>query len=436
MWATNGSVANLLVVMARVPKAEGRRGGITAFVVEADSPGITVERRNAFLGLRGLENSVTRFSDVLVPAENVIGGEGRGLKIALTTLNTGRLSLPAMCVGAGKWSLNVAREWAADRVQWGRPVGEHEAVASKLAFIAATTYGMETMLDLCCLLADDDTNDIRIEAALVKLYASEMAWQIADELIQIRGGRGYETADSLAARGERPAAAEQILRDLRINRIFEGSTEIMHLLIAREAVDAHLSVAGDIIDPEAELGRKVRAGAKAGAFYARWLPSLAVGRGQNPGGYAEYGVLAGHLRQVERASRKLARSTFWAMSRWQGKLERKQGFLGRIVDIGAELFAMSAVCVRAHAERETRPEGVELADLFCRQARVRVAALFRALWENTDSVDAAAAKRILAGRYAFLESGVITPPDDHPWVAPWQPGPSTAQDVRRRIPPP
>ena len=247
--------------MARVPAAEGRRGGITAFVVEGDSPGITVERRNAFLGLRGLENSVTRFHDVFVPAENVIGGEGKGLKIALTTLNTGRLSLPAMCVGAGKWSLNVAREWSAERVQWGRPVGQHEAVAKKLAFIAATTYGMETMLDLCCLLADDDRNDIRIEAALVKLYASEMAWQIADELIQIRGGRGYETADSLAARGERPAAVEQMLRDLRINRIFEGSTEIMHLLIAREAVDAHLSVAGDIIDPEAGLGRKARAGA-------------------------------------------------------------------------------------------------------------------------------------------------------------------------------
>ncbi|GAB3985931.1 acyl-CoA dehydrogenase family protein [Plantactinospora veratri] len=435
LWATNGTVASLLVVMARVPKSEGRRGGITAFVVEADSPGITVERRNAFLGLRGLENSLTRFSDVLVPAENVIGGEGRGLKIALTTLNTGRLSLPAMCVGAGKWSLNVAREWAAERVQWGRPVGGHEAVASKLAFIAATTYGMETMLDLCCLLADDETNDIRIEAALVKLYASEMAWKIADELVQIRGGRGYETADSLTARGERPAAVEQILRDLRINRIFEGSTEIMHLLIAREAVDAHLSVAGDIIDPDAELGRKVRAGARAGAFYARWLPSLAVGRGQNPGGYAEYGHLAGHLRHVERSSRKLARSTFLGMSRWQGKLEHKQGFLGRIVDIGAELFAMSAVCVRANAERETRPEGVELADLFCRQARVRIAALFRALWENTDSVDTAAAKRILAGRYAFLEEGVITPPADLPWVAPWQPGPSTAEDVRRHIPP-
>ncbi len=369
LWATNGTVASLLVVMARVPGTEGRRGGITAFVVEADSPGITVERRNAFMGLRGLENSVTRFHDVFVPGENVIGGEGKGLKIALTTLNTGRLSLPAMCVGARKWALNVAREWAAERVQWGLPVGRHEAIAKKLAFIAASTYGMETMLDLCCMLADDDRNDIRIEAALVKLYASELAWQVGDELIQIRGGRGYETADSLAARGERPIQAEQILRDLRINRIFEGSTEIMHLLIAREAVDAHLSVAGDIIDPDVGLGGKARAGVKAGAFYARWLPTLALGEGQKPTGYAEFGPLAGHLRYVERSSRKLARSTFYAMSRWQGKMERKQAFLGRIVDIGAELFAISAVCVRARAERETRPEGLELADLFCRQAR-------------------------------------------------------------------
>src|SRR5215212_9036371 len=200
LWATNGTVATLLVVMARVPDR-----GITAFVVEGDVPGITVERRNEFLGLRGLENSVTRFHDVFVPEENVIGGLGKGLKIALTTLNTGRLSLPAMCVGAGKWSVNIAREWSAERVQWGRPVGQHEAVAKKIAFMAATTYAMESMLDLSCLIADDDRNDIRIEAALVKLFASEMAWQVADELIQIRGGRGFEKADSLTARGERAA---------------------------------------------------------------------------------------------------------------------------------------------------------------------------------------------------------------------------------------
>jgi alkylation response protein AidB-like acyl-CoA dehydrogenase len=431
LWATNGTLATLLVVMAKVPPSEGHRGGITAFVVEGDSPGITVERRNAFLGLRGLENSVTRFHQVFVPAENIIGREGQGLKIALTTLNTGRLSLPAACVGAGKWCLSVARQWAAERVQWGLPVARHEAVATKLAFIAATTYAMESTLQLCCLLADDDRNDIRIEAALVKLFASETAWLIADELIQIRGGRGYETAESLRARGEKAIPAEQILRDLRINRIFEGSTEIMHLFIAREAVDAHLSVAGDIIDPAAGLGRKARAGVKAGAFYARWLPTLAVGRGQVPGSFAQFGALAGHLRYVERTARKLSRETFYAMARWRGKLERKQGFLSRIVDIGAELFAMSATCVRARTEGD--PAGVELADLFCRQAKVRVEALLTALWRNTDGVDVRAARRIVEGRYAFVEQGIVPLPEDGDWVAAWQPGPSTVDDVRRRL---
>ena len=433
LWATNGSVADLLVVMAAVPPHEGGKGGITAFVVEADTPGITVERRNSFLGLRGLENSVTRFHDVLVPRENVIGAEGKGLKIALTTLNTGRLSLPAMCVGAGKWSLNVARQWASAREQWGLPVGRHEAIAGKIAFIAATTYGMESMLELCCRLADEESHDIRIEAALVKLYASEMAWQVADELIQIRGGRGYETADSLAARGERAIAAEQLLRDLRINRIFEGSTEIMHLLIAREAVDQHLAVAGDIIEPSADLGRKARAGARAGGFYARWLPTLAAGRGQSPRGFSEYGPLAAHLRYVERASRKLARSTFYGMARWQGKMERKQRFLGRVVDIGAELFAISATCVRAHAERGTHPGNVELADVFCRQARLRAEALFDGLWRNNDTRDARLARRVLAGEYAHLEAGVLVPTDEGAWVADATPGPATGPDVRRRI---
>ncbi|HEY2675133.1 MAG TPA: acyl-CoA dehydrogenase family protein [Rugosimonospora sp.] len=432
LWATNGTLATLLVVMALVPKSEGHRGGITAFVVESDSPGVTVERRNSFMGLRGLENSVTRFHDVFVPAENVIAREGQGLKIALTTLNTGRLSLPALCVGAGKWCLAVARQWAAERVQWGLPVAKHEAVAKKIAFIAATTYGLESMLDLACMLADDDRNDIRIEAALVKLYGSEMAWLMADELIQIRGGRGYETADSLAARGERAINAEQILRDLRINRIFEGSTEIMHLFIAREAVDAHLSVAGDIIDPDAPFGRKARAGARAGGFYARWLPTLVVGKGQAPGSFAEYGPLATHVRFIERASRKLARETFYAMARWQGKLERKQGFLGRVVDVGAELFAMSAACVRARASGDAERE---LADLFCRQARLRVEALFSGMWDNTDALDVTAAKRIVEGRYAFLEEGVLPPPQEGDWVETWQPGPSTEQDVRRRIKP-
>ncbi|MFI5911314.1 acyl-CoA dehydrogenase family protein [Dactylosporangium sp. NPDC051541] len=433
LWATNGTLATLFVVMALVPKSEGHKGGITAFVVEGDAEGVTIERRNQFMGLRGLENSVTRFHDVRVPKANVIGGEGQGLRIALSTLNTGRLSLPAMCVGAGKWCLGVAREWSGERVQMGRPIGKYEAVAKKIAFIAGSTYGMEAMLEVSCRLADDNRNDIRIEAALVKLYASELAWKVADELLQIRGGRGYETAESLAARGERAIPVEQILRDLRINRIFEGSTEIMHLAIAREAVDAHLSVAGDIIDPDAGLGRKAKAAGKAGGFYAKWLPTLVAGKGQLPGSFTEFGPLATHLRYVERASRRLARETFYAMARWQGKLEQKQGFLGRIVDIGAELFAMSAACVKARTEQADRPEGVELADLFCRQATLRAEQLFHDLWTNADSVEMAAAKRVLAGRYLSLEEGVIPAPTDGPSTADWEPGPSTEQDVRRRL---
>ncbi|MFI8884434.1 acyl-CoA dehydrogenase family protein [Streptomyces sp. NPDC053813] len=441
LWTTNGVVADLLVVMARVPKSEGHKGGITAFVVEADSPGITVEHRNAFMGLRGLENGVTRFHQVRVPAANRIGPEGAGLKIALTTLNTGRLSLPAMCVGAGKWCLKIAREWSAAREQWGRPVARHEAVGAKISFIAATTFALEAVVDLSSQMADENRNDIRIEAALAKLYGSEMGCLMADELVQIRGGRGFETAESLAARGERAVAAEQLLRDLRINRIFEGSTEIMHLMIAREAVDAHLKVAGDIIDPDKPLSAKAKAGANAAGFYARWLPRLVAGPGQLPRTYAEFNPpghpdLSAHLRYVERSSRKLARSTFYAMSRWQGRMETKQGFLGRIVDIGAELFAMSAACVRAELLRSSDDHGREayrLADVFCHQSRVRVEELFTRLWSNTDDLDRHLVDGILSGAYTWLEDGVVDPSGEGPWIADATPGPSARENVHRTI---
>ncbi len=438
LWTTNGVIAELVVVMATVPEHAGGRGGITAFVVEADSPGITVERRNSFMGLKGLENGLTRFHQVRVPAENRLGREGQGLRIALTTLNTGRLSLPAMCAAAGKWSLKIAREWSGERVQWGRPVGRHAAVAEKISFIAATTFGMEAVLELSTELADAEAKDIRIEAALAKLWTSEMAWQVADELVQIRGGRGYETAASLAARGERAVPAEQVLRDLRINRIFEGSTEIMHLIIAREAVDAHLTAAGDLADPDADLRSKARAAAKASRFYAGWLPQLAAGKGTLPTSYAEFGTLARHLRFAERSSRKLARQTFYAMSRWQAKLEHKQVFLARIVDIGAELFAIVAACVRAEMLRVDNPEQGEtayvLADVCCEHARLRVEALFDRLWDNTDDLDVTIAKRVLEGDFTWLEEGVLDQSEGTgPWIAPWSPGPSDSESVHRPV---
>jgi hypothetical protein len=445
LWTTNGVVADLLVVMARVPKGPGgrgdggQRGGITAFVVEGSADGITVERRNSFMGLRGLENGVTRFHEVRVPAASRIGEEGQGLKIALTTLNTGRLSLPASCAATAKLALKISREWSGERVQWGRPIAEHEAVATKIAFMAATAYALEAIVELSSQMADDKRRDIRIEAALAKLYCSEMASIVADELVQIRGGRGYETAASLAARGERGVPAEQMLRDMRINRIFEGSSEIMRLFIAREAVDAHLTAAGDVIQPGLPAGRRARAAAKAGGFYARWLPTLVTGEGQRPGAYSEFGPLATHLRYAERASRKLARATFYGMARWQGGLERRQGFLGRLVDIGAELFAISAVCVRAQmdasdgAQGERGDTGFELADAFCGQARRRCEELFGQLWSNTDAADAELARKVMSGRYRWLELGIIDPSIPGPWVAEAVPGASKLENVHRHI---
>lgn len=438
LWTTNGVVAELLVVMARVPKSEGHRGGISAFIVEADSPGITVERRNQFMGLRGIENGLTRMHRVRVPVENLIGREGDGLRIALTTLNVGRLALPAMATGSAKWSLKIAREWSRERVQWGKPVGKHEAVARQIAFMAATTYALDAVVELSGQMADEGRNDIRIEAALAKLWSSEMTCRIADDLLQIRGGRGYETAASLAARGERAAPVEQSLRDLRINRIFEGSSEIMRLLIAREAVDAHLTAAGDLAKADADLRQKAAAAVGASGFYAKWLPKLVFGEGQRPTAYSEFGPLAAHLRFVERSSRKLARNTFYGMARWQASLEQKQGFLGRIVDVGAELFAMAAACVRAEAQRAADPvigkQAYELAELFCEQATLRVEGLFHGLWANTDSSDVQLTNDVLEGRYLWLENGILDQSEGTgPWITPWEANESTETNLARRF---
>lgn len=442
LWTTNGVIAELVVVMALVPAhtdADGtkHKGGISAFVVEMDSPGITVENRNAFMGLRGIENGVTRFHQVRVPAANRLGREGQGLKIALTTLNTGRLALPALCVASGRWSLKIAREWSNARTQWGQPVGKHEAVGKKIAFIAASAFALDAVFELSAELADAGQKDVRIEAALAKLWSTEISCRIADELVQIRGGRGFETAESLEARGERAVPAEQQLRDLRINRIFEGSSEIMKLLIAREAVDAHLAAAGDLASMDASLQDKAKAAVGATGFYARWLPKLVAGAGMDPRSYSEFGRLAKQLRFVERSSRKLARQTFYGMGRWQARLEHKQAFLGRIVDIGAELYAMAACCSRAEMMLHTAPEraagAYELAEAYCEQARVRVEEYFDQLWRNTDDGDHSLSRKVLAGEYTWLEAGVLDQSEGTgPWIADAAPGASTKENLHRR----
>ena len=413
LWCTNGTIAELMVVMARTPSktVNGKeKKQITAFIVEASSPGVKVTHRCHFMGLKAMYNGVITFTNVRVPKENVLWGEGKGLKLALITLNTGRLTLPISAVACGKRCLEISRSWANERVQWGRKIGQHDAIAQMIGSMAANTFAMEAVAELCGALADRGESDIRLEAAIAKLYNSEAGWRIVDDTVQIRGGRGYETADSLRARGEMPAPVERIMRDFRINLIFEGSSEIMHLFIAREAVDKHLQVAGDVVMPGKALGQRLAGLVRSALFYGWWYPSRWIGWSFWPK-YAEFAALAPHVRFVERAARRLARGVFHAMLRFGPKLELRQSVLFRLVDVGAELFAMAAVCARARRLLDDEPvagaHAMRLADVFCRQARGRVQAKFRGVWRNEDVPTYQIAQEVLRGEHAWLERGMV-----------------------------
>lgn len=269
LWCTNGTIADVIVVMARHEEDES----ISAFIVEMKWPGVKVENRCHFMGLRALENGVLSFHNVRVPKENLLGQKGKGLKLALITLNTGRLSLPYAIAGVSKKCLEIAREWCREREQWGKPIYKHEAIATKIADLAANTFAMESIANLATALYDNN-RDIRLEAAVAKLFCTETGWRGLDDLLQMRGGRGYETADSLRLRGESPIAIERAFRDFRINRIFEGTSEIMHLFIAREAVDKHLQVAGPLLNKKTPVSKKLMHLPKVIFFYFFWYLSL------------------------------------------------------------------------------------------------------------------------------------------------------------------
>jgi alkylation response protein AidB-like acyl-CoA dehydrogenase len=390
LWCTNGTRASLIVVMARTPTKE-KPHATTAFIVENDRPGVEIVHRCRFMGLRALYNGVIRFTNVMVPKSHIIGGEGKGLKVALTTLNTGRITLPAACTGLARRCLEISTRWAKTREQWGKPIGKHAAVADKVARMAANTFALEAMTHYVSALVDADKNaDVRLEAAIAKLWGTERAWEIANDTMQIRGGRGYETADSLAARHEAPEPVERLFRDARINTIFEGSSEIMRLFIAREALDPHLRVGAEVVNASLPMKQRMRAALRAAKFYAVWLPVKYVPRSVE-GSQSLHPSLLGDMRQVEALSRKLARRLFYAMVMHGPALEKRQVLLGRFVDIGAELFAMSTSIAYASVKSAEATTGasevdhmVHLVQYLCRVSRAKIRGLFRDTLDNSD----------------------------------------------------
>lgn len=409
LWCTNGTLAELIVVMARNPKTNR----INAFVVETEWEGVQVEKRCRFMGLRALANAFMSFDRVRVPRSHLLGEEGDGLKIALVTLNTGRLTLPAATAGLAAMCEEIVRKWSNARVQWGQEIGKHEAVAHANANIARSAFAMDSVSLAVGELADDDRFDLRLEAAAAKEWNTVQAWELIDQALQVRGGRGYETERSLRDRGETPVGTERAMRDARINMIFEGSSEVMHLFIAREAVDRHLDVAETLVDAESSFADKLRALPRVMGFYAWWYPSRYLGWGRWPR-YARYGRLGRHLRFAERMSRKLARSMFHAMARHRAGLEKKQGILFRAVDIGIELFVLTTTVIRAsRLAVHDGPAGEaaeELAELHARMARRRVRERFRALRGNDDAFAYGVGRKLLDGRYDWLERGIMGVP--------------------------
>jgi hypothetical protein len=383
---------------------------ITAFIAEKGMPGFEVVHRCNFMGLKGIQNGLLKFTNVKVPKENIIWGLGQGLKLALITLNTGRLTVPAACTAMAKKSLIIARDWSNQRVQWGAPIGHHEAITSKIAMMAATTFAMDSVTWLSSSMVDQGKTDIRLEAAMSKLFCTEAAWRIADDTVQIRGGRGYETADSLRGRGEEPIPVERFMRDCRINLIIEGTSEIMHLFIAREAMDPHLRRIFPLMSGKTPFGEKLKKGMEAFGHYAFWYPRqwVYLGRWKK---HAKVSLkIRKHISFVERTSHRLARDLFHSMARYQQGLEKRQQVLFRFVNIGTELFAMAAACSRAAylASQDPSDDGPEeLADLFCREAAIRVEREFRSQNHNDDKMIYRVGRQMLEKKYLWLEEGIV-----------------------------
>jgi alkylation response protein AidB-like acyl-CoA dehydrogenase len=412
LWCTNGVIAGTIVVMAQTPpimKNGREKKQITAFIVEKSMPGFEVVHRCRFMGLNGIQNALLKFTNVKVPKENIILGVGQGLKLALVTLNAGRLSLPAGSIGGVRQCLKISRQWGNERKQWGAAIGKHEAGAAKIASMSAHLFSMEAITWMAGTWVDRKSHDIRIEAAMAKIYCSEQTHRIIENTVQLRGGRGYERATSLKARGEIPFPAERALRDSRINMIVEGTSEILRLFVAREALDQHLKIAGNVLNPKLGWGKRLGALLKAAGFYVGWYPWqwLAPLLGTWPR-FAGHGRMGTHLRFAYRTSHRLARTLFHLMLRHGPGLEKKQMQLSRIVDIGIDLFVMTSTVARAEARRGAEyTASQDIADLFCREARLRIRDNFRSIRCNVDAERYQVARQILDGKGTWLEKEVV-----------------------------
>jgi alkylation response protein AidB-like acyl-CoA dehydrogenase len=386
-YITNGAIAKVLTVIARTPAPEKAAGAtsITAFLVTPDMPGFEVtEARMEKLGIRGTVTSRLAFHDMKVPRDNVLGPVGKGLRVALTVLDFGRTTFGATCTGAAKTCLRLTIGHAKTRKQFGLALEEFPLVREKIARMAAHVFAMEAMTRTTASLIDRGLEDYMLETAMLKVYASEVLWEIVNDALQIHGGAGYFTDLPL----------ERMLRDARINQIGEGANDVLRTFIALVGMRGP---GQELL----ELWQSLPRPWKAAREILRYGSRRAEARVSAPDVPVQSDELRPHARRLGGLIQRFDRSIRWELLRHGEGIVELQLVQKRVAEAAIALFA--SACVLSRLDRALSEPGREslaagqrasalyALDLFDRQVRDQLAAL----GENDDRVAIAAADATL-----------------------------------------
>jgi acyl-CoA dehydrogenase family protein 9 len=379
IWIGNGHRAGVIATFAQafVPRRGETVPRMTAFLIRPDMPGFKVVGTVHKLGIRGSTQAELSYDALEVPADHLLGAVGRGFGVAVHVLNAGRLTLAAGCTGGTKRTLDQMAKYAEERVQFGHPLADFEITQRKLSRIASEVYASDSMLGILASLVDRGDIDFSLEAACAKVFASEMVWHAADEMVQLAGGRGYV----------KPFPYERMLRDSRINRIFEGANEILRLFIALNGVQAPAETLKEV---GSALRRPLRNLGLLGG-YATSRVKLRLGQTSTLD-IDLHERLKKHKEYFERHVSELGSATDRLIIRHREKIVDSQLMLERLADMAIDLFATAAVIARTQSLIDER--GVEncnreiaLCDLFCIEAGRRFSGNRKVLDSREEELD-------------------------------------------------
>jgi len=419
LWCTNGAIARYITLIAKVPARRVTQQGAavwqpvatgekpeasvhTAFILDMQSVGVEVKQRCQFAGCRGISNAYMSFSDVLIPKENIIGDVGAGLRYALSILNIGRaVSVPAICLGMAKQAWQPTLDRLNTRITFGEPLANRQTQRIRVGQMATNLFVMESLCELVWHMADQENYDVRMEAAVTKMFCSEQTIQFLNDAQVIFGGMGYETAESKQLRGEPGFELEQLVRDATMYRIGEGATDILRPFVAREALNFHLQRAQKILE-QGLTGKRLL---ELLRFYVPWYASLWRRRPLPNHEAVQNRRLQGMLKRVESSSRALARVTTYAMLMYRQHMQQDQGRQNRIEMMGESLFAMAACAL--YAQKLNTPTGWLLTDEYFRTEKVRLKRLLSEMLSNDDRQRESVGKQALNAGFDELNRGVV-----------------------------